>query len=180
MGNDKAKLPFSVDYGDPLGRITFESMEDLIAFARHTIPDYFTKQELAEIKAQESEDDTAIMKFQSRIESGGGVHYSGERRKPRKNVPTRVGKLWDEDMSLLIDEDCEFELSFPKGRFVTGFVGIMRPSREIPVPKRSLLWHDYLIDIPDNRFWKGRVMVQRRTEDGSFNIRSHGMNEYVV
>lgn len=180
MSEKSFEFPFTVDYGDLVGKHTFESVDDLIRFARHTLPDALSKHELKELKKQEKEDDAAIMKFQSRIESGGGVHFSGERRKTNRNVPTRIGRLYDEDGQLLIDDKAEFELTFPRGKFVTGFVGTMKCNREIPVPKRSLLWHDYMIEIPENKFWKGRIMIQRRTEDDKFNVRSHGMNEYMV
>ena len=180
MSSEIPEFPFTMKYGDLVGEHTFNSVDDVLHFVRHTLPDKLGKHELSELKAQEKEDDDALIKFQSRIESGGGVHFSGQRRKIERNVPTRIGRLWDEDGKLLIDEKAEFELSFPRGRFVTGFVGLMRPSRDVPVPKRSLLWHDYMIEIPENRFWKGRVMIQRRTEDENFNIRSHGMNEYMV
>ena len=180
MSDESKDFPFTVNYGDLVDEHTFESVDDLVKFARHTLPDVLGKRELKELKAQEKEDDAAIVKFQSRIESGGGVHFSGERRKTTRSVPTRMGLLWDETGKLLMDDKAEFEISFPKGRFVTVFVGTMKTSRAIDVPKRSLLWHDYMIEIPENKFWKGRVMIQRRTDDEKFNIRSHGMNEYMM
>ena len=180
MSDESSEFPFTINYGDLVGEHTFNSYDDLLQFARHTLPDVLGKHKMAKLKEQEEEDDSTLVKFQSRIESGGGMHFSGQRREVKRDVPTRIGQLWDEEGSLLIDDKAEFELSFPRGRFVTGFVGTMKPSRNIPVPKSSLLWHDYLIDIPEKKFWRGRVMIQRRTDDARFNIRSHGMNEYMV
>ncbi len=184
MNEENDTYPIHLDCGGERGEIVLDSPEEAVDFVTTTLPGIMReidtlRAENAELLSQLKELKTKIPKKQIPIGLNPNA-VAFVRRGNEQKAPTKVGELWDEDHIKRLDAKVEFNLSFPRGRYVTGFVGTMTLSYgTLTNLKSSLLWHDFYIDIKEERFWRGKIIVQRRTEDDKYNIRSLGINEYI-
>lgn len=184
MRDQNDLFPLSIDCGKKHGTLSVHSAEELQELLRTTLPtigrenDALTDENAA-LRTKIDELTAKIPKKQTPISPSPNPSAFVRRPNDRK-TPTKIGELWDEEHFRRLDEKVSFDLSFPRGRYVTGFVGTFSLSYgSIGSLKSSLLWHDFYVDIKENYFWRGKVLVQRRSEDDRYNVRSLGLNEYV-
>ena len=184
MSDNGTIFPFSVNYGGTIGEITFTCVEDMSQFIRVGLPGILVEQaglvDSNEALRQKLDRLKSTLKPEPKPSVMAPEFTRSKQQRRIGKVTRKIGELWDENKMRMIDDSAEFELTFPKGRYVTGFIGTMKLGPGLqPLRGSSLLWHDFFINIPENNFWKGNVVIQRRTEDEQFNIRSLGINEYV-
>ena len=178
MSDPNNVYPLIIDCGDKYGKIELNSSRDVLDFLKTTVPkiadeNTLMRRQIESLRAQ-------IPVKQSSV-SLNPNSVAIVRRKNDRAVPGKTGELWDEDQIKCIDNQAFFELQFPRGRYVTGFVGTLTVSTgDIPTLRHDLNWHDFFMDVKEDKFWRGRVVIQRRTEDKKYNIRSQGLNEYVA
>lgn len=187
MATDENSIfPFTVNYGGSIGEITFTCVEDMTQFLQTGLPGILVEQaglvdENAALKRElELIRPKTPPKEEPSTSRSSPDFTSYTQRRQQGAISYKSGELWDENKIRVIDEQAHFELTFPHGRYLTGFVGIvkLRPGIK-PLRGSSMLWHDFYINIPEKNFWKGHVLLQQRTEDEHYNIRSLGVNEYV-
>lgn len=184
MSDNGSIFPFTVNYGGTIGEITFTCVEDMSQFIRVGLPGILVEQaglvDANEALRQELDQLKSTIKQGPKPPVMAPDFTRSKQQRRIGKVIHKIGELWDENKIRMIDGNAEFELTFPRGRYLTGFIGTMKLSPGIqPLRGSSLLWHDFFINIPETNFWKGNVLIQRRTEDERFNIRSLGVNEYV-
>lgn len=184
MDDASDTYPFSIDCGEKRGEIIISSPHDALEFVKSTLPNLLSENDL--LTAENAELRKRIDKLKSEIPKKetpialNPTSVAFVRRPNDRKAPTKIGELWDEDHVKRLDTNATFDLSFPRGRYVTGFVGTLTLSYgSLTTLKSSLLWHDFYIDIKEDEFWRGKIIVQRRTDDDKYNIRSLGINEYV-
>ena len=169
--------PLTIDCGEKYGKITLNSHEETVNFLTVTLPKITSEFNMMRKQIESLRAQIPTSANAANLNPNAIVFNP---RKSNNTVPTKFGQLWDEYRIKCYDENAAFDLQFPKGRYVTGFVGTLTPTKgQLQHLKRDFNWHDFFIDIEENKFWKGRVVIQRRSEDNKYNVRSQGINEYV-